>query len=308
MLGESKELVSVIMPVYNGEDFLAKSIRSVLNQTYERWELIIVNDGSVDSSSNIALKFADIKGVKYYEHEKNKGIPSARNTGIKNSNGSLIAFIDQDDVWVDKKLSIQIETLKDLNYTYGIVGTGVYIINKSDQKIDKRIPDRLPKKEGDLVRRTFMGGAVITTTSLVRKDCFQSVGLLDESLFGCDDLEFWVRAAKEWKMYNIKEPLAKKRKHNTNAGNNLRQFIDSIRVRKRIMDNTSCVDNIMASRLGYDYYLLSVKQWKLSMYKKSRKSSYQAIGLDYSIIGAYLIILASFIGKPSHVLYKHLYE
>ncbi len=100
-------LVSVIIPVYNGERYLAEAIGSVLAQTYTPFELIIIDDGSSDNSSGIARSF---KEVRYY-HQSNQGVAAARNAGISFAHGGFIAFLDQDDIWMHDKLSVQMDYL-----------------------------------------------------------------------------------------------------------------------------------------------------------------------------------------------------
>src|SRR5215204_2441723 len=109
-------LVSVITPVFNVEAFLAETIESVLSQQYINWELILVDDGSTDSSVQIARSYASKfpEKIFYFEHENhiNKGASPSRNLGLANAKGSVIAFLDSDDIWLPQKLQKQIELLR----------------------------------------------------------------------------------------------------------------------------------------------------------------------------------------------------
>ena len=91
-------LVSVILPVYNSEKYIAEAVDSVLSQTYEKLELIVINDGSTDCSENIIKNYKDSR-IVYIKNKKNVGVAMARNKGIQIASGSYIAFIDSDDVW-----------------------------------------------------------------------------------------------------------------------------------------------------------------------------------------------------------------
>ncbi|MEL7003918.1 MAG: glycosyltransferase family A protein, partial [Bacteroidota bacterium] len=94
---EVKEnLVSIIMPVYNGEKYIAEAIESVLSQSYDHWELLIINDGSIDNTASIISKYKD-KRIRYFEQQQS-GVSAARNTGIKNINGDFLCFLDSDDM------------------------------------------------------------------------------------------------------------------------------------------------------------------------------------------------------------------
>ncbi len=109
----NKPLVAVIMPFLNGEKFIAESINSVLNQTYHHWQLMLVDDGSTDQSTQIALKYAEQYPDKIYylEHpdRQNLGLGLSRNLGIRQSQGEYITFLDADDIWLPEKLEKQLE-------------------------------------------------------------------------------------------------------------------------------------------------------------------------------------------------------
>ncbi|OUQ05201.1 glycosyl transferase [Erysipelatoclostridium sp. An15] len=104
-----EDLVSIIMPAYNAEKYIGESIESVLNQTYQNWELMIVNDCSIDNTANIIKNYADKDSrIKYFHQKTNSGAALARNKGIELANGKYIAFLDSDDLWKSDKLQIQI--------------------------------------------------------------------------------------------------------------------------------------------------------------------------------------------------------
>src|SRR3954453_12452168 len=100
-------LVSVIIPVYNGARYLGAALESVFAQTYRNFEVIVVDDGSVDDSGVIAQSFPDV----HYIHQTNQGVAAARNHGIEAARGGYFAFLDQDDLWTADKLKLQIEYL-----------------------------------------------------------------------------------------------------------------------------------------------------------------------------------------------------
>ncbi len=126
-------LVSVIMPAYNAEKYISKSIQSVLEQTYQNWQLIIVNDGSKDDTSSI-IKCFDDKRIRLIEQE-NSGVSKARNTGIEYSDGEYIAFLDSDDIWLDKKLEVQVNfMLNNLNIVLSYMDYSSFV---DDDKVVK---------------------------------------------------------------------------------------------------------------------------------------------------------------------------
>lgn len=113
------DLVSIIMPAYNAEKYIEEAIQSVLKQTYTNWELIIVNDSSVDDTEKIIKKYKEQdKRIKLYSLPKNQGVANARNTALQNAVGRYIAFLDSDDMWLPEKLEKQIGFMKINNYVF----------------------------------------------------------------------------------------------------------------------------------------------------------------------------------------------
>src|SRR5713226_1405415 len=121
----AQPLISIIMPAYNAERYIAASIESVLSQTYDNWELIIVDDGSRDQTVQIAQGFSASDDRIKYVFQRNRKLASARNTGIRNSTAHLIAFLDTDDLWLSEKLELQVKvseaTGADVVFTDGFI-------------------------------------------------------------------------------------------------------------------------------------------------------------------------------------------
>lgn len=113
------DLVSIIMPAYNEEDLILETIDSVVNQTYQHWELIIVDDFSTDNTGEL-VKNAALKDtrIKYFKLESNKGAAQARNYAVEKSRGKFLAFLDSDDIWKKEKLEKQIKFMIDNNYSF----------------------------------------------------------------------------------------------------------------------------------------------------------------------------------------------
>ncbi len=113
------DLVSIIMPAYNAEKYIEEAIESVLKQTYRNWELIIVNDCSIDATEQIVKKYQEQdQRIRLCSLIKNKGVANARNTAIKNAVGRYLAFLDSDDMWLPEKLEKQIGFMKRNNYVF----------------------------------------------------------------------------------------------------------------------------------------------------------------------------------------------
>jgi len=108
------KLVSIVMPAYNCEDYIAESVESILAQTYKNWELVIVDDCSLDGTGDIAAKYAlEDKRIRFFSMERNSGPAVVRNKGIEESRGQYIAFLDSDDLWTPRKLETQIRMMQE---------------------------------------------------------------------------------------------------------------------------------------------------------------------------------------------------
>lgn len=109
-------LVSIIMPSWNTGGFIAESIQSVIDQTYQNWELLIVDDCSTDNTDEVVASFEDDR-IKYFHNEKNSGAALSRNRAMREARGEWIAFLDSDDLWIPEKLEKQIKFMKENGYT-----------------------------------------------------------------------------------------------------------------------------------------------------------------------------------------------
>ena len=118
---EHSPLVSIVLPVYNGERYLAASLDSVLAQTYQNWELVIINDGSTDGTENLILNYPD-KRIKYLPNDSNKGIIFSLNRGLQESKGVYIARLDADDIALPNRFEKQVEFLSE-NTDYALCGS-----------------------------------------------------------------------------------------------------------------------------------------------------------------------------------------
>jgi glycosyltransferase involved in cell wall biosynthesis len=112
-------LISVIIPVYNRTDLLPRAVNSVLNQTYDNLEIIVVDDGSTEDIEGVLDKFDDVR-IHYIRHEANRGVAAARNTGMRFAHGEYVAFLDSDDEWFERKIERQLSDLIERGDDYQI--------------------------------------------------------------------------------------------------------------------------------------------------------------------------------------------
>ena len=233
---ENNPLVSVIIPVYNGERYLAQAIESVLSQTYAPFELIVIDDGSIDNSSFIARSF---KEVCYY-YQTNKGVAAARNRGITLSQGDIIAFLDQDDIWEPKKLSMQIEHLFHHPEAGGVLSKQRFFLEPGTDP-----PGWL---KIDLLETEQTG--YFPSALIVRKVVFAKIGFFDPAYIHTSDVDWIARAKDAGILLNIlPHVLFHRRIHSENASaeihiihpellKTLKKSIERQRTQKVLKSNT----------------------------------------------------------------------
>ena len=195
-----KTEVDIILPNYNSKDFIEKTILSILNQTYTKWKLIIIDDSSDLETRKKIFKFKKFKKVKIYFLKKNRGAGYCRNFGIKKSNSKYIAFIDSDDIWSKNKLKTQIKFMKKNNHqftytNYKTIGNKKKIINT-------------PKKLNFL--NFIKNTSIATSTMIVTRKIAKGVKFTNTKI--CEDYFFKCRILKKIKFaYCVGKYLVKYR-------------------------------------------------------------------------------------------------
>ena len=198
--------VSVVLPTVNAADKLLRSVNSVLEQTYRDLELIVVDDGSADDTPSAIRDLKDAR-IKYIRLARNRGQSVARNIGVSESKGALIAFQDSDDIWQRDKLARQVDILRDpdLGGVYcdllRIPLTGKPFIIEAPNVIRGAMFDRRPS--------LYQSYAIGIQSCLLRKEALERVGLFREDMRCFEDLEFLLRFSIRYRMHRIPEPLVK---------------------------------------------------------------------------------------------------
>ena len=208
------------MPAFNASDYIQESINSVIAQKYSNWELIIVDDGSTDSTSSIIIKnsLKDSR-IKYFYQENGKQ-GKARNLGIAYAKGMFVAFLDADDLWMPEKLEIQLEEIQLKNVD--LVFSNSYIFddnNFSDRSRKMNIPDQI--FTGDEALKLFLeGNRIPTLTVLVKKEKIHLVNGFTEkkNIQNAEDYHLWLKMIiKECVFYGSDKILASYRMHSKSS-------------------------------------------------------------------------------------------
>ncbi|MBW2058556.1 MAG: glycosyltransferase [Deltaproteobacteria bacterium] len=198
--------VSVVMSVYNEEEYLVDAVESILRQTFEDFEFIIVDDGSLDHTPLILQGYRDPRIRVFYQ--SNQGQSAALNRGIRVSTGQYIARMDGDDVSLPERFEREVSFL-DAHPEVGLVGTWCV---KVDAATGRRRLQALPEEDEAIRRYMRVDNPFIHSSVMIRKAVLDGVGLYGEGLIW-QDYELWVRIARHHRMANIPEPLTIRRKH-----------------------------------------------------------------------------------------------
>lgn len=196
-------IVSVIIPSFNNGHFLGRAIQSVLKQTHSEYELIVVDDGSVDDTAGVVSRYAADARVRYL-HQENRGPSAARNSGIRAALGEVIAFLDADDWWLPIKLERQLEIMR-RHPDIGVVYSDYRLSGASDSTHEKSHTRKPAGKQlyEELLYRNIIAGSA--SSVMIRTSCFRTVGYFDERMPGSEDLDMWRRLARCFRFIRLEE-------------------------------------------------------------------------------------------------------
>ncbi|WP_415347371.1 glycosyltransferase family 2 protein, partial [Clostridium perfringens] len=199
-------LVSVVIPTYKrNSSVVLNAVNSVKKQTYKNIEIIVVDDNGDENcelSQQIRENLCSLINVVYISHDSNKGACAARNTGIENANGEVIAFLDDDDEWEKTKIEKQIKLFQ--NDEVGFVYCGLKVFDETSGKVRYQYAEIKDNPVNELLKHNYIGS---TSCGIVRKRTAIEVGMFDINLKSGQDLDFWIRLAKFSKLDCVKECL-----------------------------------------------------------------------------------------------------
>lgn len=204
----TEPLVTVIIPTYNRDYVLKRALLSAISQTYQNVEILVVSDASTDTTEEIVKSITDPR-IKYIYHEKNRGLAAARNTGIKNSAGEYITFLDDDDEWLPEKISRQIGIFKNTAAAIGLIFTNGFSEYENDYIVREKIPSGViydPHKDKFFPLRILISPP---TSWMIPKTIVTEIGYFDENMHNnWDDGDYFVRLAQAHPVYFLNENLA----------------------------------------------------------------------------------------------------
>jgi glycosyltransferase involved in cell wall biosynthesis len=219
--------VSVVIPAYNAMKYLAETMDSVFNQTYQDFEVLIVDDGSVDDTFNWVSQLSQKEPKVKLISQTNQGVQKARNKGIREARGEYIAFLDADDLWEPTKLRKQVDSL-DSNSAAGLCYTWTALADKQGKATGRVIKSHF---EGNVWQQlTEFNFVCCGSTPLIRRSCFDTIGLFAEDLPFSEDWDLWLRIALKYPFAVVKEPLIRYRQHEAGISKNCQSMLETSRI------------------------------------------------------------------------------
>lgn len=298
------ELVSVIVPVYNRSHLVSETVQSILVQTYEPVEIILINDGSTDESLTILREYEQRFPTKIRVIDQpNQGQIVARNNGIKMAKGSYIAFLDSDDVWVESKLERQLPLFEP---GVGLVFSGTEVIDEAGNTIRVEYADNdlsgniFPQL---LVRNRMTGGTVMVTA-----EALTSVGDFCTDFKAAENWDLWLRICKIYSARVVPDPLIKYRIHSSNMSGDGQLMLSA---KRQIMEkycNLNSNDAVIArySRLAYaDYhYREGLNHFSSAQYHLARKAFFSVFRFSLLYKDTWVRFLRTLLGTRGNRLLR----
>jgi glycosyltransferase involved in cell wall biosynthesis len=273
--------VSVIIPTYNNARHISDAIDSVLEQTVHDIEILIIDDGSVDNTKEILKKYSS--RIKYI-YQENKGVSAARNRGIKEARGKYVAFLDADDIWFPSKTDRQL-SLFERNRHVGLVSAFMDTIDENGLPLGQKKPG---KKPGSRYETAIVNGSPAPSTFMVKRECFDMVGLFDENISIFEDLDIYIRIAERYAIVVMDEILGSYRVHSSNTTkNDYGLYINQVNLAMKWISRspTDAIRGVLRDR---------IKKYSVLVAKESLKNGKILRSLKYSL--TYLSTLIN-IGK-----------
>jgi glycosyltransferase involved in cell wall biosynthesis len=296
---EQAALVSIVLPVYNGEKYLAESLDSVLAQTYQNWELVIINDGSTDGTENLILKYQD-KRIKYLPNDGNKGIIFSLNRGLQESNGAYIARLDSDDIALPNRLEKQVGFLSE-NLDYAMCGSYFQTID-SNGRLLKNVMFPANNRDAQsylLLHNCFCHSAIMMRTSIAKELKY------DEKFQVCEDYDLWYRISRKGKILNLPEFTTLYRVHDNNMSTRKSEimFAHVNKINKRILDDLGIEYSkteleVHSNALSYNSFFFGdpdkihiLEDWMVKLYSYLKKNGNYNAFLCYKILAEKWIVI-----------------
>lgn len=282
-------LVSVIIPAYNAEQFIERTVQSVLNQTYRTIEVIVIDDGSQDRTAALVRAIAHHDPRVILLQQSNSGVAAARNVGIQTTQGEFIAPIDADDIWYPTHLEKQVRCLIESGPATGFVYSWSLEIDEADELSGGfHIADYHGDVYLPLIHRDFLGNA---SASLIRRECFETVGGYDCSFRekgaqGCEDWDLYLRIAERYSANVVPEFLVGYRQNPASMSRNYKSMAKSHSlVLETVLKRHPEIPTVLYQWSMSNFYIyLAHQSCQIGQYRASQSCLYNALRLDWRMV------------------------
>ena len=284
--------VSVIIPTHNRAGLLSAAVQSVLAQTFQDFEIIIVDDCSSDGTRAVVQRFADCR-IRYLRHPAARGGGAARNTGIAHALGEIVAFLDDDDEWYPDKLERQLNALRRSEPGTAAVYCGYRIVERASGRVRGSMrPSAAGDLSGELLARNPIGG---TSCMVVRKELLDRVGGFDERLPSFQDRDLWIRLARETRFSYVQEPLLNYYVHENKVWTNWDALLRGLELMLAKHGASAAFRKAASER----YLFVAIRLCEAGQIPRARHALRRAIGLDPCAIRPYAYLLLALLGRSA---------
>jgi glycosyltransferase involved in cell wall biosynthesis len=292
-----RPLVSAVVPTYNRPTGLREAVRSIDEQTYDNLEVVIVDDGSDHKyAKSVADESTDCRQLSIREHDENRGVSAARNTGIDASSGEYVAFLDDDDVWketkIEKQIDVMLEEGRSVSYTW---------LERVDE--NGNVTGESKKTSSGVIRTEVPNGGFPGPPAVcIKKSVFEDIGGFRESLEVLEDTEFGIRLADNYEYSCVPETLVMA----TSLGHPSRKYVTK---KQRATENFLEWHTPLPERFGSNattqlrsrlYRSLGITALKAETYGIARRSLFQSIRADPAQKRSYLYLMAAIGNQFTH--------
>lgn len=255
--------VTILMPVFNGEEYLRQAIVSILEQTFTDFEFLIINDGSMDSSVDIIQSYDDER-IRLIHNKKNLKLISTLNKGIRLSRGQYIARMDCDDISHPERIAKQVAFME-ANPEVGVLGTGIFIIDRNGKR---KYKFRYPTKHNFLHWSLCFYSPIVHPAVMIRKNLLMKVGGYDHGMVHAEDYDLWRRLIKKTRFSNLQDYLLCLRKHESNV---TKEKLDK-HLENTTKINHKLISEILGENLSADI-VMRIRSNKFKSYNEQIKAS-----------------------------------
>ncbi len=269
-------LVSVIIPTYNSAHYIVEALESVFEQTFQDFEIIVIDDGSIDGTGEVLKKYGE--RIRFL-FQDNGGPASARNRGIRIARGEYIAFLDADDIWLPTKLEKQVGLFHQSEHL-GMVTTGVCSFDEKGV-FGFSTNKRKILMEGDIARNIFLRSNVGTPTVMVRKEIFDNIGSFEENIRQAEDDNMWIRIAAHYEVALIDEVLIKVRNHPHRMTLNKSELLESVQMNIQLLKTKygetvkKKIEKAIPIKISQVQFSIGYGHYESGNYREARKAFFK---------------------------------